>query len=211
MLAFLPPARLCRLPCERGDVVRIIGGTARGTKLAPFDGLATRPTPDRVREAIFSIIFSRIGPLPGKRVADLFAGTGAMGIEALSRGADSACLVETNPLALRLIEANLNQCRVATRAQLVRGKLPEILQTLRGAAPFDLVFMDPPYGCNLVPPVLEGLVQQKLLLPTALIVVETAPADILPDAVLHLTRLEQRRYGSTMIHLYAPAAEETEE
>lgn len=190
--------------------MRIIGGTARGTKLAPFDGLSTRPTPDRVREAIFSILFSRIGSLAGKRVADLFAGTGAMGIEALSRGAGHVCLVEQNPRAVKLIGGNLKNCRVAERATLLTATLPGGLERLRGQAPFDLVFLDPPYGQNLVPLVLESLCRLKLLAPAALVVAETSPADALPETILQLTRLDLRRYGSTTIHLYAISADDGE-
>lgn len=190
--------------------MRIIGGTARGTKLAPFDGLATRPTPDRVREAIFSMLFSRIGSLAGKRVADLFAGTGAMAIEALSRGAAHATLIEQDPRAVRMIEGNLKNCRVAERVTLITAALPGGLVQLSGAAPFDLVFLDPPYGQNLVSPVLEGLSRFKLLSPSALVVAETAPTDVLPDKILQLGAVDRRRYGSTTVHLFTVSNDDVE-
>jgi len=191
--------------------MRIIGGTARGTKLAPFDGLPVRPTPDRVREAVFSILFSRIGALNGKRVADLFAGSGAMALEALSRGAASACLVEQDQRVLRLLAMNIKACRMSERTVLIQGRLPDALGQLAGHGPFDLVFLDPPYGQNLVPNVVAALCQTGLLAPSGLIIAETAEEDKLPDTIDHLARIDQRRYGSTTIHLYTAPSLDNEE
>src|SRR5512139_301286 len=118
--------------------MRVIGGSARGRQLASFSGRDIRPTPDRVREALFSILYSKRGPLTGCTVLDLFAGSGALGIEALSRGARHVWFVDRSPQAIATIRQNLKRCRMADHATVItvdlRGALPE----LTAAGPFDV-------------------------------------------------------------------------
>src|ERR1051325_374169 len=130
-----------RSPCD--DLpVRVIAGSRKGHKLAAPRGLDTRPTADRVREDIYNLV----GPLGGARVAARLAGSGALGIEALSRGAASAVFVERDPDAVRTIERNLDHLRL-TGARVVRGDvLRTIAQEATAGAKYDLVLVDPPYG-----------------------------------------------------------------
>ena len=122
--------------------MRIIAGALRGRKLQAPEGMATRPTADRVRETLFSMLASRLGTFEGLRVADLFAGSGALGLEALSRGAAFACFVEQDRRAVDAIRANVTSLGVEDRTQL----LARSALALPPAEPFDLVFADPPYA-----------------------------------------------------------------
>jgi 16S rRNA (guanine(966)-N(2))-methyltransferase RsmD len=187
--------------------VRIISGTARGVRLATFPGGTIRPTPDRVREAVFSILTSRLGGYSGRKVLDLFSGTGAMAIEALSRGAARAWLVDNGPLAAKIIPGNLCACRLQQQAELLRMPVADAIRQLAHNGPFDLIFLDPPYGQGLAPSTLHQIEAQRLLAPNGLIVAETASRDEMPEAVGNLMRIDERRYGTVNIHLYTDHAE----
>lgn len=170
-------------------------------------GLEIRPTSDRVREAVFD----RIGQdLKGFQVVDLFAGTGALGIEALSRGAERAVFVDLAAQALRLIEKNLNRCGLLHEAALIRKDLRRGLpKRLAGGTPHEaLVFLDPPYRQGLIPPVLAALEKSDMLAPGSLIVAETARDETLPAPTGALQFLDTRRYGDTCIHLLVCEARE---
>ena len=193
--------------------MRITGGSARGRRLtAPATGRdQIRPTCDRVREALFNILGART---MGSRVLDLFAGTGALGIEALSRGAVFALFVDRAPAAGRLIEANLRACLDRPAAAFVRLDLAATatLQPLRAALepdqPFDLVFLDPPYRQNLAARLLPLLDPGGLLAPRGLVVVEEHARAMLPETVGPLALTDRRRYGETGLWLFRrqPAA-----
>ncbi len=122
--------------------MRIIAGAFRGRKLQAPAGMETRPTADRVRETLFSMLASRLGAFEGLRVADLFAGSGALGLEALSRGAAFACFVEQDQRAIEAIRANIAALGIQDRSQL----LARSALALPPAEPFDLIFADPPYA-----------------------------------------------------------------
>ena len=124
--------------------MRIIAGQWRGRKLAAPEGMATRPTGDRVREVLFSMLASRLGSFEDLRVADLYAGSGALGLEALSRGAQFACFVEQDARAIAAIRANIEALGAADRTQ-VQARSVDALPSQR---PFDLVFADPPYAAG---------------------------------------------------------------
>ena len=152
-------------------MTRIIAGTAGGRRLQTPRGQATRPTSDRVREALFSAIESWAGSLSGLRVLDLYAGTGAVGLEALSRGAAEATLVEHDRATAALIQRNARELGFAT-ARVVAGSVRTFLA---GAGePYDLVFLDPPYPLpdEAVDADLAALVDGGWLAPDALVVVE---------------------------------------
>ncbi|HEX5257333.1 MAG TPA: 16S rRNA (guanine(966)-N(2))-methyltransferase RsmD [Sphingomicrobium sp.] len=123
--------------------MRIIAGEWRGRRIEAPPGLATRPTADRVRETLFSMLVSRLGSFEGLRVADLFAGSGALGLEALSRGAASATFVDSDPQAVTAIRRNAEELGASGRVQLVACSA---LALPRSEQPFDLVFADPPYA-----------------------------------------------------------------
>lgn len=122
--------------------MRIIAGEWRGRKLAAPDGLETRPSADRLREALFSMLASRLGSFEGLHVADLYAGSGALGLEAVSRGAVLACFVEQDGRALAAIRANIDSLGAGERCRVIAGSV----ERLPVQQPFDLLFADPPYG-----------------------------------------------------------------
>src|SRR5919106_1575540 len=134
-------------------MVRVISGSAKGRRLATLRTWALRPTPDRVRQALFNILGAGI---VGARVLDLFAGSGAIGLEALSRGAYSAVFVEAHEAACRVIEKNLRLCGLQAPATVWRRDVLEALPALKGGGEsFDLIFLDPPYQTTLVDDALQ--------------------------------------------------------
>jgi 16S rRNA (guanine966-N2)-methyltransferase len=178
--------------------MRVIAGTRKGHKLVAPRGLDTRPTSDRVRENIFNLV----GPVEGARVLDLFAGSGALGIEALSRGAASAVFVEHEGEAVRTIEHNLDRLRL-TGARVVNGDvLRTIAQEATAGAKYDLVLVDPPYGMLTEIQPRLALHLPPLLATDGLLVVETA-ARVQPE--LPLPVRTSRRYGKTHVTLFEAA------
>ncbi len=184
--------------------MRIIAGRWGGRKLRPLRGGGTRPTTDRVREAWFSVLAPE---LPGARVLDLFAGSGALGLEALSRGAASAVLVERSSRALRTLRENVALLGAEEEAEVVRGDALGYLDGLEpeepdreeaGAAPFDLALADPPYGRGLAALLLERFQRRPF---ARSLWVEHRSDEELPD----LAGLRHRRYGdTTLTSLSAP-------
>ena len=187
--------------------MRIISGSARGKRLAGFSGKKIRPTSDRVREAVFSILLSRLGTLDDLKVLDLFAGTGAMSLEALSRGARHAVLVDRNPEAAQVITTNLQSCRLTDRAVLIRSDIHSALPRLKTMAPFDLIFLDPPYNLGLAEETLTRVAESHLLSPQGILYAETEQKITLPENVGSLVLADRRRYGATAIHLYTSPME----
>jgi 16S rRNA (guanine966-N2)-methyltransferase len=181
--------------------VRVIGGTDRGRRLKAPRGLRTRPTADRVRVTLFDIL----GPgIAGMRVLDLFAGTGAVGIEALSRGAARAVFVERDPDALRALRANLAALGLGrAQARIVPGDAVAALPRLgEGEAPFDLVFLDPPYAGNLASRALAALAAGSLLHAGSRIVVQHF-AKTPPAPAKGLVRAgEPRHFGETALTFF---------
>ena len=176
--------------------MRIVAGRFGGRRINAPRGAATRPTSDRVREALFALL----GDLEGARVLDLFAGSGALGLEALSRGAAKATFVDSAPAAIRAIGANL--AALAADGQVRRQDARIFLRNARGSgAAYDLVLLDPPYRlAGRLAPELSPLLT-AVLAPGARVVSESdrrAPLD------LALTLLDERRYGDTLIRIHAP-------
>ena len=179
--------------------MRIIAGKYRGTTLANVGkgdaGAHLRPTPDRVRESLFSMLVHR-DVVEGARVLDLFAGTGALGLEALSRGAGEVCFVENGRVGQRLITENIAKLRVADATSLIRNDATRL-----GAwpnAPFDLVFLDPPYGKGMGERALVAAREGGWIARAALIVWEE---NARMDAPEGFTRLEARKFGDTHVTL----------
>ncbi|MFC3228935.1 16S rRNA (guanine(966)-N(2))-methyltransferase RsmD [Marinibaculum pumilum] len=179
--------------------LRIVGGRWRGRKLDAGDDRSVRPTSERMREALFNILAHNPdwrrddGPLPlGAAVLDVFAGSGALGLEALSRGAARAAFLEADGHACALIRRNLSGLGLTDReAHVQRGDA-----LLPGPAPFaaDLAFLDPPYGKALAGPALAALRRHGWLAPGALAVVETGASEPMPEAE-GFTLVDERRYG----------------
>ena len=183
--------------------MRVIAGRFGGRRLADAPGVGVRPTADRVREALFSAL----GNLEGARVLDLYAGTGALGIEALSRGASAAVFVERSRAALAVLRSNLEELELNDRsgpARVIRGEASAVLRRLsRAGERFDLVLLDPPYASDEAPRALEGLVVGELLAPEAEVVLEGSrrhPVTPVDGLVLR----DQRRYGDTLIARFGP-------
>jgi 16S rRNA (guanine(966)-N(2))-methyltransferase RsmD len=182
--------------------VRIVGGSARGKKLVPFSGQNIRPTSDRIREAVFSSLFSRMGSFQGYNALDLFAGTGALGIEALSRGASSATFVDNNAQAIKIIRENLVNCGLLEKARIIHNNVFESCQQLLEAAPFDIIFLDPPYGQGLVEKTLKKIAEINCLSQEGILCVETPAKEIIAEDFHPLLKLKTSRYGSTQIYLF---------
>lgn len=175
--------------------MRVVGGTLGGRKLRPV-APGVRPTSDRVRESLFSIL----GSVDGSIVLDVCAGSGALGIEALSRGAAAAVAVERSAATARTIRANSTDLGLDAQLRVATGDARSVLRRLSKAGDrFDLVFFDPPYDAGLESDVLEGLVRGELLAEDARVVVEGAKRHSLPP-VPGLDAFDERVYGDTVLH-----------
>lgn len=190
--------------------MRIIGGTARGRRLqTPPENTAKRsgrpvirPTADRAREALFSIIGSEV---KNAWVLDLFAGTGALGLEALSRGAGSAVFVDKNSQSITLIQKNIALCGFSDRSSIVKRDLAKSLSFLEKILPgkeFSIIFIDPPYKKGLSCSMIKELSSGALLASSGLVIVEDGADIELPGSMGLLTLIDRRQYGDTGFWLY---------
>jgi 16S rRNA (guanine966-N2)-methyltransferase len=181
------------------NVVRVTGGRFAGRRLrVPREGV--RPSADRVRESLFA----RLGDLTGQRVLDLYAGSGALGFEALSRGASHVTFVERTRSALDVIRENAEALGAEEQVSLFREDVEVCLNRLRRGPPFELVLLDPPYAMSDLESVLSRLSGSELLAPGALVVVESDRRHA-PGSVEGLAAIDERRYGDTLITRYVPA------
>jgi len=176
--------------------LRVISGTLKGRRLVSPAGLATRPTADRIKESVFNILS---GGIADRRVLDLFAGTGALGIEAPSRGAETAVFIDQAKPALDAIRRNIVSLELEDRSRIIRWNIRKNLNCLISRHPFDLVFMDPPYGTGAVSPTLEALIACGALASTARIVIEHSDRERLHLCMDPLTLADQRRFGKTLV------------
>jgi 16S rRNA (guanine966-N2)-methyltransferase len=185
--------------------MRIIAGALKGRVLAPVQG-RTRPTAAKVREAIFSILGAAVLEA---QVLDLFAGTGALGIEALSRGAGRAVFVEDHPGALKALSRNLETLGLRDRGRVLPVPATAALRQLaaRGER-FGLVFLDPPYGGGAAAATLEALGGSSLLLPEVWVVAEHSRRETLPESIGILKQHTLRRYGDTQVAIYRRETED---
>ena len=188
--------------------MRIIGGTHRGTKLADLDGKNTRPTSDRVRESLFNILEGgRFGaPIRGNAVIDLFAGTGALGLEALSHGAAHASFVESDANALAVLRANINRLKRTSDAAVIAGNALHLASWR--ASPASLVFADAPYGTGDGLQAVANLRRIAALAPGAVIVIETGKGEQIDAdlAAAHaLSLVDSRKYGRALLHFLIAA------
>lgn len=181
-------------------MTRIIAGAHGGRRLSAPSGAQTRPTSDRVREAFFSAL-ETMTDLSDARFADLYAGSGAIGLEALSRGAAHALLVESDARAARVIRDNIVALKVGEAARLVTGKVVQALDGPPSGGPFDVVFADPPYavGDDEITTVQEELVANGWLAPDAVVIFERSTRGEPLSWVDGLTGDRTRRYGETTL------------
>ncbi|MBL9046266.1 MAG: 16S rRNA (guanine(966)-N(2))-methyltransferase RsmD [Tabrizicola sp.] len=185
--------------------MRIIGGNRRGLRLAEVGegdmAAHLRPTSDRVREAIFNLLINAHGnPVTGARVLDLFAGTGALGLEALSRGAAEVVFVDDGAKAGALIRTNIAKMRAEGETRLLRQDATRLGPN--PSAPFTLIFLDPPYGKAMGEAALAAAQKGGWIAPEAMIVWEEGSARTPPEG---FTQLDQRRYGDTFVTLLSPS------
>jgi 16S rRNA (guanine966-N2)-methyltransferase len=181
-------------------VTRIVAGTFGGRRIAAPPGAGTRPTSDRVREALFSAVQAEL-ELAGARFADLYAGSGAVGLEALSRGAAHVLLVESDARAARVIRENAAALRAGPAARLVTGRVATVLAAGPDGEPYDVVFADPPYAVpdEEVAAVLAALVDHGWLAPDAVVIVERSSRTGPVPWVEGITAERSRRYGETTL------------
>lgn len=177
--------------------MRVITGTARGRKLNSLEGMETRPTTDRVKESIFNIIQFDI---EGRRVLDLFGGTGQMGIEALSRGAAVCTFVDLRKEAVRVIRDNLQLTGLAERGRVTQADALAFLSGCREK--FDLIFLDPPYGSGLLEKAMEMIAKIDIVSENGIMVCEIGPTGQWPELPEAYTRQKEYRYGKIRIALY---------
>ncbi len=177
--------------------MRVITGKARGVQLKTPDGLKTRPTSDRVKEALFSIIQFDV---PNSRVLDLFGGTGQLGIEALSRGAKSAVFVDADEKANQLIRENLRRCRLEGDAQVIRSDYADYLRRCRQK--FDLILLDPPYAEVFLENALKMITEIDILESGGIIVAERPAGKTLLCEFSGYSRSKDYKYGQTLLTLY---------
>lgn len=184
--------------------MRIIAGEMRSRRLKAPEGMDTRPTADRVKEAMFSILLRR---LSGARVLDLYAGSGALSLEALSRGAESAVLADCSPKACKIIAENIESLGCRDRARLLRQADNAALTTLKNeGAKFDLVFLDPPYRMD-TSAICARLEKEGILAEDGMIIVEHDKATPpMPPATLSL--VDRREYGMTGLSFFQRTGEE---
>ena len=174
--------------------MRVITGSAKGRKLFEPKDSSVRPTTDMVKEAIYSIIQFDV---PGRRVLDLFAGTGQLGIEAMSRGARECVFVDNSPASVALVRKNLAHCGM--EAAVVRS---DAISYLRHAGKFDLILIDPPYAEGLYNDVLNAVFMFDILNEGGIMIVESPGNEPLPDAPLPYVRGKRYRYGKISLTVY---------
>lgn len=177
--------------------MRVIGGTFRGKPLATFRGIRIRPTADRVREAIFNILADQV---QGAIVLDLFAGTGAFGIEALSRGAKFAVFVDNSVKAIATIKKNIRSCVLEQSTKIIKWDILKNLNCIKSIDPaFDLVFLDPPYKKDCIKPALINLSQNDAMVKGAGVVIEHSFYEPIPAEMSAFAVTDERKYSHTLV------------
>lgn len=183
--------------------MRVIAGSARGRRLLKPAGLSVRPTADRVKEALFSIIASRLGTFVDRTVLDLCAGSGALGIEALSRGASHALFVDHDVKSIDLIRRNLSLTGLSERATVLKGGLPALLERIsKSGRRFDAVLADPPYESDLAVKIPETILSLDILASGGIMVVEHDARRFLPTLEDHGIVYSLKTYGTTSLSIY---------
>jgi 16S rRNA (guanine966-N2)-methyltransferase len=178
--------------------MRIVGGELRGRVLVAPPGTDTRPTSEKVREAIFNIL----PDLSDREVLDAFAGSGALGLEALSRGAEFATFVEQSRTAAQVLKANIAKLGLEDHTKVVVGDAQKLLKRPQAQRPYSLVFLDPPYKSDLATRVAQLLDNERFLDSHAIVVIEHDRNHLPPESLGSLLRTDQRTYGDTMVSFF---------
>lgn len=183
--------------------MRIISGSARGRRLLSPKDSRVRPTADRVKGSLFNIMQVLLASFAGFRVLDIFAGTGNLGLEALSRGAASAVFIDSHKESAALVEKNLKLLGFGDRGRVLeREALPALRSLEKRETPFNLVFVDPPYRQGLAEKVLEFLATSALIDARSLVVVELSSRELLPTEFGALREFDRRVYGDTAVAFF---------
>ena len=177
--------------------MRVITGTARGRRLRTLDGNDVRPTTDRVKEAVFSVIQFEI---EGRRILDLFAGSGQMGIEALSRGASEAVFVDSSAQSIAVVRENLRACGLNGAAVVIHGDALSYLAPRAGRRDFDYAFLDPPYGRGILQSALPAVA--SVVKPGGAIICESPADETLPESIGDFVIYRHYRYGRIKVTFY---------
>jgi len=185
---------------EEYVILRVISGTAKGHKLKTLKGISTRPTSDRVKESLFNIIS---GMIPGAGVLDIYAGTGSIGIEALSRGADFAVFVDKSNECSRIIRENLVNTKLIDKASVITGDIFITLNKIsKNNKKFDIIFLDPPYKKNLVVETLKCIEKNAIIKPEGIIIAEHSFDDGIQEEIGGYKRYRCQKYGITAISFF---------
>jgi len=177
--------------------MRIISGKARGTKLYTLEGENTRPTLDRVKESIFNIIQSQI---EGAKILDLFAGSGAIGLEFLSRGAEKAVLCDNSKEAINIIKKNIEKTHMADQVQLINTNFESCLEKLKNEQ-FDIIYLDPPYATDYIYKAIQNIIKLNIVTKESLIIIETDDEKRVEKEIenLDVKIVDKRKYGRAAI------------
>ncbi len=182
---------------RRKKELRIISGSARGHRLKTLGGLDTRPTADRVKESMFNMI---TGYVQEAKILDLFAGTGNLGVEALSRGASQAVFVDRNAEAIKVITDNLKHTKLIDKARIIKSECDTYFASINAQEEkFDIIFMDPPYSQEIISPTLAQIFKWQLLNKGGIIVVESDKEDALPEVRPPYAIMRSKTYGRTVV------------
>ena len=188
--------------------MRIGGGSANRRALRTVPGRAVRPTSGQVRQALFNMLR---GLVQDAIFVDLFAGTGSVGLEALSQGAREVYFVEPDRCAVRILQANISRCHMQGRTTIVAAPLPQALRQLPATVQADMLFLDPPYASDLAEVTLAALAERRILTAHGVLIWQHMARRVIPQLVLDLPLWKSRRYGNTQLSLYAPRTLEERE
>ena len=190
-------------------MMRIITGKAKGIRLKTLEGDATRPTSERVKEAVFSMIQMDI---EGREVLDLFSGSGQMALEAISRGAASAVMLDKSPMAVKIITENAEKTKLISRCDIRRDDYMDYIRRNRGRK-FDIVFLDPPYASGYYTIALRSLFENEMLKPSTMIICESGEDTIFEndtELIKNFEVVKQSRYSKIYITILSPKNEDSE-
>jgi 16S rRNA (guanine(966)-N(2))-methyltransferase RsmD len=180
--------------------LRVISGVAGGLRLKTLEGLKTRPTADRIKESLFNIINSQIS---GADILDLFAGSGALGIESLSRGARFAAFIDNNKESIAIIKENLAYTKLIEHAEVYFAEFGSVLKKLQTEKKrFDIIFLDPPYGKGFEFKAMDEIMRLDILKEDGIVVLENEQKDTLPIEISGMIQTDIRRYGRTAVSFY---------
>lgn len=181
---------------------RIISGTVGGIRLDAPSGLKTRPTADRAKEALFSIL----GEFSSEDVVlDIYSGSGSLGLEALSRGAKKCYFIDRNPKSAAVIRKNIEKCGLPDKSEIIRGDSFKTIEHLKSEGlMFNVVFMDPPYGHGLVPLTIEKIGEADIIDSDGVIIAEHEPEGEPPDMISGFVKYDTRGYGTVRFSFYKP-------